>query len=61
MAIIKEINLRLAELAKELNELEKAGYTPENMERVRQIEKLANELKMARRMRQRQIGIRETA
>ena len=61
MAIIKEINLRLAELAKELNKLEKDGYTPENMERVRQIEKLANELKMARRMRQRQIGIRETA
>ncbi len=61
MAIIKEINLRLAELAQELNKLEKAGYTPENMERVRQIEKLANELKMARRMRQRQIGIRETA
>ena len=61
MAIIKEINIRIAELYRELNRLEKAGYSPENLERVHEITKQANELKMARRMRQRQLGLKETA
>ena len=61
MAFIKEVNLKLAELWQELHRLEKEGYSPENLERVRAIEKQANELKMARRMRQRQLGLKETA
>jgi hypothetical protein len=59
--MIKEINLKIAELYQELNRLEKAGYSPENLKRVRSIQKQANDLAMARRMRQRQLGLRETA
>lgn len=61
MCMIKEINLKIAELYQELNRLEKAGYSPENLKRVRDIQKQANDLAMARRMRQRQLGLRETA
>jgi len=61
MCMIKEINLKIAELYQELNRLEKAGYSPENLKRVRNIQKQANDLAMARRMRQRQLGLRETA
>ena len=61
MSIIKKINYELACLGQELNQLEKAGYTPENLVRVNEIRKRADELKMARRMRQRQLGMRETA
>ena len=61
MAFIKQINLKIAELQQELNRLEKAGYSPENLQRVEEIRKQANDLRMAKRMRQRQLGLKETA
>jgi len=61
VAFIKQINLKIAELQQELNRLEKAGYSPENLQRVEEIRKQANDLRMAKRMRQRQLGLKETA
>lgn len=57
MVTIKLMKIRIAELYQELNRLEKAGYTPENLERVREIEKQANALKMAIRHKQVALGL----
>lgn len=57
MVTIKMMKLKIAELYQELNELEKAGYTPENLERVREIEEQAKRLKVAIQHKQRALGL----
>ena len=60
MSFIEEVNLKIAELYQELHQIEKAGYSPENIKRLDAIKKQTNELKIAIRMRQRQLGLRES-
>jgi len=57
MVTIKLMKLRIDELYQELNRLEKAGPSPENLSRVRDIEKQANALKMAILHKKRSLGL----
>ena len=61
MARIKEINQILFNLKKDLEKLETSEPTPENLEKVRWIEKRAKELKIAREHIQRELGMKVTA
>lgn len=57
MVTIKLMKLRIAELLKELNALEKQAPTPENLARVQEIKKHANEIRMAIRHTQQKLGL----
>ena len=57
MVTIKLMKLRIAELYQELNRLEKEGYTPANLKRVREIEKTAKGIQMAIKHKQRALGL----
>lgn len=57
MVTIKLMKLKIQELYQELNQLEKAGFTPENLKRVREIEERAKELKTAIKHKQRSLGL----
>ena len=58
MVTINLMKLRIAELYQELNRLEKEGYTPANLERVRNIEKAANEIRTAIKHKMCVLGLR---
>ena len=60
MVTIKLMKLRIQELYKELADLEKAGYTEENLERVRNIKKQADGIRMAIRHTQQKLGLHTT-
>ncbi len=57
MVTIKLMKLKLAELYQELNALKKAGYTPENLERVRDIEEQAKRIQVAIQHKKRSLGL----
>lgn len=57
MVTIKLMKLRIAELLKELNALEKQAPTPENLARVQEIKKQANGIRMAIRHTQQKLGL----
>ena len=57
MVTIKLMKLRIQELYQELNQLEKAGPSPENLARVREIEKAAREIEVAIQHKKRALGL----
>lgn len=61
MSRIKEINIVIMNLRKELEKLENSEPTEENLAKVREIEKKTRELVIARQHIQRQLGMRVTA
>ena len=58
MVTIKLMKLRIQELYQELNSLEKAGYTKENLDRVNEIKKQAEAIKVAIRHTQQKLGLK---
>ena len=57
MVTIKLMKLKLAELYQELNALKRAGYSPENLERVRDIEEQAKRIQVAIQHKKRSLGL----
>lgn len=57
MVTIKLMKIRIAELYQELNRLEKAGYSEENLARVCEIEEQAKALTIAIKHMQRKLGL----
>lgn len=58
MVMIKIAKMKLQELDQELNQLEKKGYSKENLDRVREIQKQIKELQVVIRLRKQQLGLR---
>lgn len=57
MVTIKLMKIRIQELYQELNQLEKDGPSPENLARVREIERTAKSIQMAIRHKQKSLGL----
>lgn len=57
MVTIKLMKIKINELEKELNALEKQAPTPENLARVQEIKKQANGIRMAIRHTQQKLGL----
>ncbi len=57
MVLIKLAKMKLQELDQELNQLEKKGFSPENLDRVYEIQKQIKELKVVIRLRKQQLGL----
>lgn len=57
MVMIKIAKMKLQELDQELNQLEKKGYSEENLDRVREIQKQIKELQVVIRLRKQQLGL----